>query len=202
MDMCPDREILSAYLDGEVGAPWDRAIAEHVDSCSRCRQTYRGLQETRRLLHADPLVGWEEPMERVRRGIIARVSPGAPGAFPPGAPGAFPPVPARVSPLRRKIAVPLPVAALAAFLVLALGISLAVALARANMGFVKVTRAPAGGTEYQFAIPYDKVEALLKSIGGADSSIEAVMTLPRNVKLVPVGEPRMGKETEFPRKKQ
>jgi len=192
--MCPDREILSAYLDGEVGAPWDRAIAEHVDSCSRCGETYRRLQETRRLLHADPLVGCVEPMERVRRGIIARV--------PPGAPGAFLPVPVRVSPLRRKIAVPLPVAALAAFLVLALGISLAVALARANMGFVKVTRAPAGGTEYQFAIPYDKVEALLKSIGGADSSIEAVMTLPRNVKLVPVGEPRMGKETEFPRKKQ
>ena len=69
------------------------------------------------------------------------------------------------------------------------------------MGFIRITKAPAGGTEYQFAVPYDKVEALLKSVGGSDANIESVMTIPKNVKLMPVGEPRMGKAAEFLRQK-
>ena len=74
-------------------------------------------------------------------------------------------------------------------------------IARSDMGYVRITKAPAGGTEYQFAIPYDRVESLLKSVGGSEANIESVMTLPKNVKLVPVSEPRMGKAAEFPRKK-
>ena len=69
------------------------------------------------------------------------------------------------------------------------------------MGYIRVTRAPAGGAEYQFAVPYDKVEALLKSVGGAAANSDAVMTIPKDVKLVPVGTPRMGTEAEYPRKK-
>jgi hypothetical protein len=83
-------------------------------------------------------------------------------------------------------------------LLLALGVSLALSIVRSNLGFVRVTRAPAGGTEYQFAVPVDKVEALLRSVGGGDASLEDVITLPKNVKLIPIGEPRMGKAAEFP----
>jgi len=99
------------------------------------------------------------------------------------------------------VSLPLPLAVLAAVILIALGVSSALSVVRSNLGFVKITKAPAGGTEYQFAVPVDKVEALLKSVGGGDSSLEAVLTLPKNVKLVPVGAPRMGKETEFSRKK-
>jgi anti-sigma factor RsiW len=184
--MCPDREILSAYLDGEIGAPWDTAIAEHVDSCDRCREIYGRLEQTRRVLRGEPPLDWREPMERVRRGIRA------------GVPPVRPPLPV----WRRAVRIPLPVAALAAALLLTLGISLALSVVRANIGFVRITRAPAGGTEYQFAVPVDKVEALLKSVGGGDAGREDVMTLPRNVKLIPVGHPRMGKAAEFPEIKQ
>jgi predicted anti-sigma-YlaC factor YlaD len=183
--MCPDREILSAYLDGEIGAPWNRAIAEHVASCQKCRPLYGRLEQTRRALREEPLLDWEEPMERVRRAIISHM----------------PPVRAVDPVWRRHVLVPLPVAAFAAILVLSLGIALAVSLGRTNIGFVRITKAPAGGTEYQFAIPADKVEALLKSVGGGDSSGESVMTLPKHLRLIPVGEPRMGREAEFPRVK-
>jgi predicted anti-sigma-YlaC factor YlaD len=183
--MCPDREILSAYLDGEIGAPWNRAIAEHVASCRRCQEQFARLEQTRRVLQEEPLLDWEEPMERVRRAIISRV----------------PPVRGMAPVWRRHVLVPMPIAAFAAILVLGLGIALAVSLGRANIGFVRITKAPAGGTEYQFAIPADKVEALLKSVGGGDSSTESVMTLPKHVRLIPVGEPRMGRAAEFPRVK-
>ncbi len=184
--MCPDREILSAYFDGEIDPPWDRAIAEHLAGCERCQALIEGLEETRRRLRADPVLNVREPMERVRRGILAGVRP------------LSPPAPT----WRRRVEVPLPLAVLAATAFVALGIGLAVTLARSEMGYVRVTRAPAGGTEYQFAVPYDKVESLLKSVGGAAANSEDVMMkLPKDVKLVPVGQPRMGMEAEHPRKK-
>jgi predicted anti-sigma-YlaC factor YlaD len=183
--MCPDREILSAYFDGEIAAPWGREIAAHVATCKLCRAQLSGMEETRRLLADEEVQAWRAPMERVRRRILAHVPLGRPP----------------FSPWRRQVSLPLPVAVLAAVLLLTFGISLAILATRSNMGYIRVTKAPAGGTEYQFAVPYDKVEALLKSMGGADANIESVMTIPKNVKLVPVGEPRMGKADEFPRKK-
>ena len=183
--MCPDREILSAYFDGEVAAPWGREIAEHVAGCDQCRAWLAGLEDTRRALADEQLQEWRAPMERVRRRILVHVPSGRP----------------RVSVWRRQVTLPVPVAALAAALLLILGVSLAVVTTRRDMGYIRITKAPAGGTEYQFAVPYDKVEALLKSVGGSDANIESVMTIPKNVKLVPVGEPRMGRADEFPRKK-
>jgi predicted anti-sigma-YlaC factor YlaD len=183
--MCPDREILSAYFDGEIAAPWGREVEAHLAACSLCRGTLAGMENTRRLLRGEEGPEARAPMERVRRRILARAGTANP----------------RVSAWRRQVSLPLPVAVLAAALLLTLGISLAVLASRTSMGFIRVTRAPAGGTEYQFAVPYDKVEALLKSMGGADANIESVMTIPKNVKLIPVGEPRMGKATEFTRKK-
>jgi predicted anti-sigma-YlaC factor YlaD len=183
--MCPDSEILSAYFDGEIAAPWAREIAAHAAECGKCRDRLARMEDTRRFLNDGDTQAWRAPMERVRRRILSHV----------------PPERVRVSPWRRQVILPLPVAVLAAALLLTIGVALAVLAARSDMGYIRVTRAPAGGTEYQFAVPYDKVEALLKSMGGADASIESVMTIPKNVKLVPVGEPRMGTADEFLRKK-
>jgi predicted anti-sigma-YlaC factor YlaD len=183
--MCPDRELLSAYFDGEIPSPWGREVAAHVASCQRCTALLDSLERTRRALAGDGEQEWRAPMERVRRRILAH-EPAARRRF---------------ASLRRQVSIPLPVAVLAAALLLTFGISLAMLAMRQNMGYIRVTKAPAGGTEYQFAVPYDKVEALLKSMGGADANIESVMTIPKSVKLVPVGEPRMGRAAEFPRKK-
>lgn len=184
--MCPDREILSAYFDGEIPAPWAREVAAHAASCERCRGLLARLESTRRALVGEDDGEWRVAMERVRRRILA------PAPFPRP----------RVPVWRRPVSLPLPIAVLAAALLLTFGISLAVLATRQNMGYIRVTKAPAGGTEYQFAVPYDKVEALLKSMGGAEATVESVMTIPKSVKLVPVGEPRMGKAREFARKKQ
>ncbi len=184
--MCPDRKLISAFFDGEVDPPWDRTLADHIASCGRCRALYEALEATRLRLRADAGAGTREPMERVRRGILSGVLP------------AMKPLPA----WRRRVEVPLPVAVMAALALVALGIGLAVSMSRNGLGYVRITRAPAGGTEYQFAVPYDKVEALLKSVGGAAANSEDVMTLPKDVKLIPVGVPRMGSEPEYPRKKQ
>jgi len=96
---------------------------------------------------------------------------------------------------------PLPVAALAAALVLFLGIAFVFTQLRPRVGLVRITRAPAGGTEIQISAPISELETLLKSVGAEDSAREDVILLPKNVRLLPVGEPRMGKAAEFPKVK-
>jgi len=180
--MCPDRDILSAYIDGELGVPWDEAIAAHVASCAHCRTILDGLHETGQALRREGLPDWKGPMERVRRGILAHA--------------AARPAP---SPLwRRKVPVPIPLAALAAVFVLCLGVALAFVLFRSNVGLVRITKASAGVTEIQIAAPIGDLEALIRLIGGEDPSTEDIITLPKNVRLIPVGEPRMGKAGDFP----
>lgn len=39
--MCPDREILSALVDGEVPSPWNEKILRHVESCENCSRIVR-----------------------------------------------------------------------------------------------------------------------------------------------------------------
>lgn len=180
--MCPDRDMLSAYIDGEIGAPWDGVIGAHAASCARCGAILDELNGTRRALHGESAPDWKGPMERVRRGILAHA--------------AARPAP---SPLwRRKVPVPIPLAALAAVFVLCLGVALAFVLFRSNVGLVRITKASAGVTEIQIAAPIGDLEALIRLIGGEDPSTEDIITLPKNVRLIPVGEPRMGKAGDFP----
>ena len=183
--MCPDREIISAYLDGEIDAPWERAVAEHVAGCASCRSLYERLAETRRVLRADQPADWQAPMERVR----AQLAQGASRRSREAALWA------------RRVAIPFPIAALVAALLLFFGITLAVTQLRPRFGLVRITKAPAGGTEIQISAPISELETLLKSVGAEDATREDVILLPKNVRLLPVGEPRMGKAAEFPKVK-
>ncbi len=182
--MCPDRDILSAFIDGEVGAPWKEALEAHVASCAACRAFVDGLRQTGRAIREEGSPDWSGPMERVRRGILARavVRPAAARFW------------------KRRLSIPIPVAAAAAAAVIAVVTALAVVSLRVPVGHVRITRAPAGATEIQISAPIGDLEALLRSVGGEDASQEDVITLPKHVLLYPMGEPRMGKAAEFTRR--
>jgi len=185
MHMCPDREIISAYLDGEIEAPWNAAIAEHLASCPACASLHAGLTETGRILREEQLADWRAPMERVRRALRSHIPPQR-----------------REVPLwERKVSISLPMAALTAALLLFLGATLVVTQLRPRVGLVRITKAPAGGTEIQISAPISELETLLKSVGAQDAAREDVILLPKNIRLLPVGEPRMGKAAEFPKVK-
>lgn len=36
--MCPDKDLLSTFVDGEVPSPWNEQIKNHIDSCSNCQK--------------------------------------------------------------------------------------------------------------------------------------------------------------------
>jgi hypothetical protein len=143
------------------------------------------MAETRRILKDEPLADWHAPMERVRHALRAQTPPRQRAA----------------SVWERRVSVPLPLAALAAALMLFFGVTLAVTQLRPHVGLVRITKAPAGGTEIQISAPISELETLLKSVGAEDTAREDVILLPKNVRLLPVGEPRMGKAAEFPKVK-
>lgn len=182
--MCPDREILSVHADGEIGAPWGAAVDAHVASCATCRAVLDRIKETRRILLEASTPDWIAPMERVRQRVLSLEA-------------------APRSPIwRRSLELPVPLAALAAALLLFLGLAVALLALRVDIGLLRVTKAPSGAIEYQFGVPMDQFDEILKSMGADDSAAEEVIALPKNVKLVPAREPVIGKETELLRQKQ
>ncbi|MDR3247486.1 MAG: hypothetical protein LBT39_01755 [Treponema sp.] len=42
--MCPDRQILSVYLDGELPSPWKEKLESHLVSCPGCGETLRSWE--------------------------------------------------------------------------------------------------------------------------------------------------------------
>jgi anti-sigma factor RsiW len=183
--MCPDRQILSAWLDGEIDAPWDGALEEHVGSCPDCRARLERLEAVRRSLLEAPEPDWRPAMERVRSSLVSRGLAAE-----------------RTAPVwHRRVSLPVPLAAAAVLLVLVLAGALAVAVVRSSYGMVRITRQGSSGMEIRIAAPVSDLESLLQSIDANAGSLEDVIMLPKNVPLLSVGQPLMGKETEFSRRK-
>ena len=53
-DLIEQRELLSAYLDGELSASEQQALARHLASCDTCGEQLDGLRQVRTLLRALP----------------------------------------------------------------------------------------------------------------------------------------------------
>lgn len=117
--MCPDRELLSAWLDGEVPSPWRETMARHVESCPACAEAARAMAGLRASFAADvasldgAAADAKRRCEERLRAELPRPSPDRPALA------------ARPAWRYRALSVPLPLAAAAALAFAALGLALA-----------------------------------------------------------------------------
>lgn len=51
--MCPDRQILSALVDGEVPSPWDEKVLRHLETCAHCARIVRDYRAVSAGLDSD-----------------------------------------------------------------------------------------------------------------------------------------------------
>lgn len=181
---CPGADTLSAYLDREMESPWRELIERHIESCPDCRQAVQKLLRLRQLLHADREPDYRSSIERLRERLRIFSPDRRPGSEP------F---------WKRKVAMPLPAAAAAVFLILCLGFLLAFVTGRADLRKMSIKRGPAGTTEVQVAAPIEDLQLLLKSLDKQSQAQAIIITLPENSQFIMLGTPRIMRETEFTR---
>lgn len=169
----PNGDTLSAFVDGEVQAPWDQVLARHLQACPACLATVSRIRRLRELLAADPL--------------------------PHSDPRPLPEGRERIRIWKRRIALPVPAAAAAALAILALGVALAFMTGRTTLPWMSIRHGPTGTTEVIVAAPIDDLEQLLRTLDQPPQTSGLLIRLPADSRLLMMGEPQLMREADFSR---
>jgi hypothetical protein len=207
--MCPDRQILSVYFDGELPSPWKEKMEAHLASCTACTTILR-----RYALCSTKLKKGEEfsfkpypvatiPLKTTERDAVAfndtleiareRVWQSLPRRKIGIGPGR--------ALWKRRVSLPLPEAAAAAVLLLFLAAAL---LRRPEQAGVQQDMMMAGnmGLTMQDIVPVSDMDGVLQYLGNQDSSDIVVIRLPESKSFISSGEPTMIKAADYSRRNQ
>ena len=184
--MCPEDKVLSTYIDGEIEAPLNVKIKEHIDLCPFCRDAVQDLIFLRTQLQEDAQPDCRAAMNRLlseieKSMLLQRQT-------------------ARVSIWQRKIKLPAPLAAAAVLLLLAMGVSLLFLSSRSDLRRMSIKRGPMGTTEVHVEAPIADLELLLKSLDNAAFTRQVIISLPKESQFIIEGEPVLLLEADFARR--
>jgi anti-sigma factor RsiW len=178
--MCPDRQIISVYADGELPSPWKEKLETHLSTCRTCSErlaSYRGIsgllhdtQAQAEALQADV----QAAADRVRNRLSSPVD---------RAPSLYRPL------WRRNISIPLPAAAAAAVLIVLL--SLVFVRRQPNV------EAVAGiNLDIQDTVPVSGMDGVLQYLSARDDSDYVILKLPER-NFMSTGEPTIIKAADY-----
>jgi len=174
--MCPDRQILSVYFDGELDSPWKEKFENHLKTCFSCREHLEAYGLTRQKFtetSPDP-----ESLEQVMGRVWEKVNFAA-------------------KPRRRfwtgSITVPVPLAA-AAGLAMVLALAALMVLKQPS----KVTEPQYAGLEMQDMIPVSDMDSLLQRLKSDNSTDVVIIRLP-DTTFKDIGEPKMLRAADYSR---
>jgi hypothetical protein len=184
--MCPDHQILSVYMDGELPSPWKEKMEDHLARCARCREKLESYRRASRLLdRAGTGGGVEEALKGAKERVWLKLQDKPERGFSPR-PGVW----------SRSVAVPLPAAAAAAILFIALG-----ALIFRQFFFTPPARDEmAAGVELDLPgiMPVSDMSGVLQYLGSQDTGDIVILRLPESRNFMRSGEPRIIKAAELP----
>lgn len=124
--MCPDRDLVSAFVDGEVPSPWRERLEEHLDSCAKCASLAASYTALGERLRAELVADDAASLARGRAKLDLLLSSQA------EAEGSVFDVSGKSR--RRSVSLPLPLAAAAALLAVLLGGAAAMMALRPSRG--------------------------------------------------------------------
>lgn len=175
--MCPDKELLSAYTDGELDKEWDKRISSHLETCGTCRrivESYRSLHNL--ILSADVPVS-ENRMEEIYGQIISKENKPAPFWW-------------------GKISLPAPIALAAAALFMFLG-GLFYSLAINNRPEQIIVYELSNISSFEREWQSDVFPAISSDYNSND--IDLMFAIPEHSGFAVTGEPRFILATEYKR---
>lgn len=170
----PDPSIISAFVDGEVPAPWSAGVAAHLATCPRCAAEAERLRSAGRRLSSAP----EPDLDAAREAVWARLASRAVEARKPAL-------------WKLRLEVPVPVALAAALAVAVLG-TLAAGAFRENG---QLRMAAFSAQEIQPALAENAgFDTILRYLEAQDASLSITIQLPPSAgQGLPAGKPVMMK---------
>jgi len=180
--MCPDRELLSAWVDGEVPSPWRETIERHVEGCASCSEAAAAMRDVRSLFSAerasmDAAAEAAKGRVRERLGFAAASLSSRPAPF-----------------WSRRYAVPFPVAAAAALALALLGLALADS-GRRNADLRMAVRRAFEATPV--AASGTGMESIIDFISRQNAPVNINITLPAEAFGGSSGEPFIVREADY-----
>ncbi|MFA6506365.1 MAG: zf-HC2 domain-containing protein [Treponemataceae bacterium] len=176
--MCPDRQLISLLVDGELPSPWKEKLESHLSSCPSCENVAEDYRNLSRVLESIPVEHMEEARARVWNTIVHTVSAErAPSAW------------------KRRLILPVP-AAIAAMLAVALiaagGVSIATG-SRNKQESIAVIQTPKTA-----AVPVSDMSSVLRYLESQDSSGDIlIIRLPDNSNFAYKGQPTLIKAADY-----
>jgi len=72
--MCPDTQLFSIYVDGELPSPWKEKLEAHVEQCSACGEKLYAYKQLRETVRDDlELKGIEEAKDKAWQNLSSRI---------------------------------------------------------------------------------------------------------------------------------
>jgi anti-sigma factor RsiW len=180
--MCPDRELLSAWIDGEVPSPWRESLDKHIGACADCSAALASMRRVRDLLSADSATVDSAALSAKDR-VAARLS-----SMPRSQP-------IEIRPLwSRRYALPLPAIAAAAVVLASMSFALVASGARNNelrmamRQAVEATPLAASGLG---------MDSLVDFIGKQNGAVNINITLPAEAFGGKLGEPVIVRDADW-----
>ena len=187
--MCPDRQILSLYFDGELPSPWKEKMDAHLVSCENCHSHLAQYHRLKEILEKDRIEASGELKNRVWDKTMGR-----------------PVHKKQFSPLRgnkvlwsRSVSMPFPaaVAAAAIFIIIAL---LAIQGRQSPRTEPELGIAASIGAEVQEIIPISDMDSVLQYLSVEAMSDFVVIRLPETRSFSSSGEPALLRAADYSRR--
>jgi hypothetical protein len=189
--MCPDHELLSAFIDGEIPSPWNKHIEMHVSSCKACADKIKEYSVMRAHLLDDAEPEIESAMERVRMKLanVKYRSDSRTGLR-------------KIHIWNRKISLPIPLIAAAALIVICIGFVIIFNTMKTDPSKINIVTQKGDGSMTEVNITAKdakEIEALLKAMETSNTPNEAIIRLPEGSNQFQIGEPELLRAIDFKR---
>jgi len=208
--MCPDRQIISLYLDGELPSPWKEKMKTHLASCPKCRSAFAGYGKLRENLGDLSKDSIQAAQDRVWKNICAsELGAGEWNLKPSGriyqdnkewSWAAIKYRPGRV--WNRTVSLPLPAAAAAAVIIMIgffaiLGLKNKTPSVPVSMDTVTAMNI---GLDDQGIVPVTDMNGVLRYLSSQDNGDFMVIRLPETKNFSRIGEPTLINAADYSRR--
>jgi hypothetical protein len=196
--MCPDRQIISLYLDGELPSPWREKMDAHLASCTKCQSQLAQYRKLSMVLKKDCI---DEVPGNIQNRVWDKVNSGS-ISMTSGA--------SRFSPFKynnriweRKISMPFPIAAAVVLVFMVISFYAIQSTQSQNLPQISVVSdhfiANSISEDVTDMLPLTDMNSVLQYLASRDSVNHVIIHLPETRNFSSQGEPAFLRAVDYSR---